>query len=276
MSTYPGPFISFLSDYGLADEFVGVCHGVILALAPHSRIIDLTHGVGPGDVGHASLLLARAVSYLPSGVHLAVVDPGVGTQRRAVVIESAQGSMLVGPDNGLLLPASARLGGVSACHCLENPDLMLARPSRTFHGRDVFAPAAAHLALGTPPAAFGRAVSPSQLVSLPTALPRCAQGSCRGVILSIDHFGNLETNISPEGAQQVGLRPGMNLSVLLGELSAPVTYGVTFASVAPGQLVLLEDSHGLLSLCVNQGSAALRFPLAVGSEVVLGLGAPGQ
>src|SRR5919205_162320 len=151
-------FVTFLSDYGLQDEFVGTCHGVIKRIAPDVQIVDLTHGIPPQNVLHGALVLAKSLEYVPAGVHLAVVDPGVGTARRPLVLEDGEGRLYVGPDNGLLVPAAEAGGGIAAAHELANPRYALERVSRTFHGRDLFAPAAAHLALGVPAAELGPAL----------------------------------------------------------------------------------------------------------------------
>ena len=157
-------FVTFLSDFGLQDEFVGTCHGVIKRIAPDVQIIDLTHGIPPRNVLHGALVLAKALEYVPLGVHLAVVDPGVGTSRRPLALEDGEGRLYVGPDNGLLIPAAEAGGGIAAAHELANPRYALDRVSRTFHGRDLFAPAAAHLALGVPPAELGPPLDPAEAV----------------------------------------------------------------------------------------------------------------
>src|SRR5437763_10978131 len=156
-------FITFLTDFGLEDDFVGTCHGVIKRIAPDAQIIDLTHGIKPGRILQGALVLANALPYMPVGVHLAVVDPGVGGARRPLVLRDAEGRLYVGPDNGLLLPAADRFGGVAEAHELANPEYALPSVSRTFHGRDLFSPAAAHLALGVAPAAPGPPVGPEAL-----------------------------------------------------------------------------------------------------------------
>ena len=166
--------VSFLSDYGRTDTFVGVCHGIVLGRAPHVRIVDLTHDVPPHDVRVGALLLARSVPFLPVAVHLAVVDPGVGTPRRGVAVAAARGDLLVGPDNGLLWPAVARLGGASGVWELTEPQFWLEPLSGTFHGRDIFAPVAAHLAAEVAPERVGQAIDPGslQLLDLPGATVR--------------------------------------------------------------------------------------------------------
>ena len=269
MSAYRYTTIGFLSDYGLSDEFVGVCHGVIRRLAPEATVIDITHGIEAHNVTLGALALSQAVTYLPTGVHLAVVDPGVGTRRLGVVLQTADGSCLVGPDNGLLLAAARRLGGATGCHRLENPALRAARVAPTFHGRDIFAPAAAHLARGVEPEAFGREVPLDALT--PSAIPgaRVEGGACSGVVLQVDRFGNLATSISAPDAQEAALAPGAMAAITLGGHRLLVPYGVTFASVASGEAVLIEDAQGLLALCVNQSSAARRFGAGPGDVVTL-------
>ena len=253
--------VSFLSDYGLTDEFVGVCHGVMLAIAPAARIIDVTHGIRRGDVAQGARVLAHSVPYLPPGAHLAVVDPGVGTARWGLVVTTYAGSHLVGPDNGLLLPAAERLGGVAGAHRLENPQLQAAAPSATFHGRDIFAPAAAHLVLGVPAGEFGPPVGDLVACPQPVAVP--AGAGWRGEVVGVDHYGNLETNLP------VSLLAGggfLDIEVAGGP-PVRVPIGDTFASVGEGQAVVLADSHGSLALCVNGARAAERFGAGVGAEV---------
>ena len=262
--------ISFLSDYGYTDEFAGVCRGVIMRIAPEVTVIDLTHGIRPQDVHEGALVLSRAVGYLPLGVHLAVVDPGVGSGRLPVVVVAADGSVLVGPDNGLLLPAAARLGGVVAVHCIENPDLVLPNPSKTFHGRDVFAPAAAHLALGVEPAELGHAVAPDTLVRILIPPARRHHDHFHGKVQHVDRFGNLQLNIAGSELAQAGLAVGTLLEVRLEGRRILVPFRETYASVAPGQLVLAEDSDGLISLAVSRGSAREALGTAVGASVILG------
>ncbi|MGH2704190.1 MAG: SAM hydrolase/SAM-dependent halogenase family protein [Actinomycetota bacterium] len=268
------PFVTFLSDYGLTDEFVGVCKGVILRIAPEVRIIDLSHDIKAQSVREGALVLAQAVGYMPPAVHLGVVDPGVGSTRRGVAIETASDRWLVGPDNGLLIPAASRLGGIASVRELRNPDLMLAEPSRTFHGRDVFAPAAAHLAIGIDPESFGPEIPAERLEPLALPLPRRHESHYHAVILHVDRFGNLQLNVRPEDLDGVGLQPGALLEVRIEGNRAVVRYGETFSSVPEGELVVNRDSHGLLTLAVNQGSAAYRLGVTAGSRVIVG--APGS
>lgn len=270
MSDYRYRHISFLSDYGSTDEFAGVCRGVIMRIAPEATVIDVTHGIRPQDVHEGALVLSRAVGYLPLGVHLAVVDPGVGSGRLPVVVVAADGSVLVGPDNGLLLPAAARLGGVVAARCIENPDLVLPNPSKTFHGRDVFAPAAAHLAVGVEPGEFGPAVPPEALVQVLIPPARRHHDHFHGKVQHVDRFGNLQLNVAGSELAGAGLAVGALLEVRLEGRRILVPFKETYASVARGQLVLAEDSDGLISLAVSHGSALEALGATVGASVILG------
>ncbi len=265
------PFISFLTDYGLADDFVGVCHGVIARICPEARVIDVTHGVPPQDVRAGALILARALPYLPLGVHLAVVDPGVGGPRRAIAVRTADGRHLVGPDNGLLWPAAVFGGGVSAAVDLAASPLALTSVSATFHGRDVFAPVAAGLAAGATVADVGEPVDPGSLVGLDTPEPRLVNGELVVDVVYVDRFGNLQLSARPGDLTSLGL--------VVGDWVVPrtdadcahpvgrVRWGRTFGDVEPGELVLYEDAHGVLALAVNRGDAAGRLGLARGAEL---------
>src|SRR6266567_3854090 len=184
----PG-FITFLTDFGLQDDFVGTCHGVIKRIAPEAEIVDLTHGIRPGRILQGALVLANALPYMPAGVHLAVVDPGVGGGRRPLALRDAEGRLYVGPDNGLLLPAADRFGGVLEARELANPAYALESVSRTFHGRDLFSPAAAHLAAGVALAELGPPVDPEALVRLDVPVPEIGQAKIRAKVLAVDRFG---------------------------------------------------------------------------------------
>ncbi|MFN2555261.1 MAG: S-adenosyl-l-methionine hydroxide adenosyltransferase family protein [Nitriliruptorales bacterium] len=258
--------VSFLSDYGLDDTFVGVCHGVVLRIAPHVHIIDVTHAVAPGDVREGAVLLARATPYLPVGVHLAVVDPGVGTARRAVAIRTARKDVLVGPDNGLLLPASRSLGGMTGAWEVTNPDHRLPPVSRTFHGRDVFAPAAAAIALGTEPAVLGAAVS-GLVDPDPLPTPVVTPQRLEAEVVHVDRFGNLQLGAVGEDLGVLGLDVGADVLVSVAERRSRATYVRTFGELAEGGLGLYEDSDWQLALAVRGGSAAVRLEANRGATV---------
>jgi S-adenosylmethionine hydrolase len=240
--------VTFLSDYGPGDEYVGVVHGVIASIAPDARIIDLGHGVPPQEVRTGARRLARSLPFVPAGVHLAVVDPGVGGSRRAVALRAGD-RWLVGPDNGLLLDAASRCGGVSAAYDVGESPWRLEPVSATFHGRDIFAPVAAHLALGeTPSGAF----DPAGLVRLER--PVASEGGA--IVLEVDGFGNLRLD-APAGtpAERVNGHAVVNAR--------------TFGDVAPGALLLYADSDGGLALAVNGGSAAALLGVRAGDELRL-------
>ncbi|MDG4808460.1 SAM-dependent chlorinase/fluorinase [Micromonospora sp. WMMD1120] len=246
------PWISLTTDYGLTDGFVAACHGVIARIAPAARVIDVTHLVPPADVRRGAAVLAQTVAYLPVGVHVAVVDPGVGTARRGVALATPDG-FLVGPDNGLLLDAATALGGVTDAVELTEPRWQASRVSRTFHGRDVFAPVAAQLALGAPLAEAGTPVDPARLVRLPTpTLTRDADGFTAEV-LTVDHFGNVQL-AAP--ADLLTVLPS-TLRVRPPEPAAARTAvrGLTFGDAPAGGLVAYVDSAGLVAVAVNGGRA---------------------
>jgi S-adenosylmethionine hydrolase len=257
--------VTFLSDYGLDDDFVGVCHGVIAQIAPDARVIDVTHGIGRHDVRAGALVLERALPYMPAGVHIAVVDPHVGTQRGALALRcAAQERILVGPDNGLLSLAAGRFGGVVEAVEIGRSPLRLEPTSASFHGRDVFAPVAAHLAAGNVALAdVGEPLDPAQLVAL--HLPR-AQITADGLLahaLHADRYGNIVLDARHDDLAGSGLRLGRGVTVN----GHPALYATTFADVPEGELLLYEDSYRVLSLAVNRGSALVELGLAVDDEI---------
>ena len=260
--------LSFLTDYGLDDGFVAACHGVAARIAPGLRVIDITHLVPPGDVRRGAAVLAQTLPYLPAGVHVAVVDPGVGTARRAIALQ-AGAHVLVGPDNGVLSWAVAGLGGAGAAYQLTNGELWLHPVSQTFHGRDIFMPVGAHVAAGTELAAVGTAVDPADLVTLPAPTSRVHDGGAVGVVMSIDGFGNVLLSITAADADQLGIGFGSPLIVRCGRRQFSVPYMETFAAVAPGEVVAFTDSAGFLSLAVNAGDAAQQLGLPPGAHVKL-------
>ncbi len=261
-------WISFLSDYGLQDSFVGVCHGVIARIAPHARVIDVSHAVQPQDVRHGATVLAQSVPYLPVAVHLAVVDPAVGTGRGRVVVQ-ARGHVLVGPDNGLLVWAAEALGGVERAHALTNPAYQLPSVSRTFHGRDVFAPAAAHVAAGLDPAELGPGLDPAGLVRLSPPISTVDGDRLYGEVLLVDHFGNVALNLGQEDLERIGVGPGDPVEIRVGGQTFTAPFGETFATVPAGRLVLHEDSFQKITVSVNQGRAAERLRARSGDPVVV-------
>jgi S-adenosyl-L-methionine hydrolase (adenosine-forming) len=260
--------LSFLTDYGLDDGFVAACHGVAATIAPSVRIIDITHLVPPGDVRRGAAVLAQTMPYLPRGVHVAVVDPGVGTARRGVAVAVGE-SILVGPDNGVLSWAVARAGGATSAHHLTNGELWLHPLSQTFHGRDIFMPVAAHLATGTELSAVGEQIDVTDLVTLPSPTSRVHDGEAEGEVMSVDRFGNVQLSITASDADRLGIGFGSSLVVRCGRRQLTVPYLETFAAVAPGEIVAFTDSAGLISIAVNAGDAAQQLGLPPGAHVRL-------
>jgi S-adenosyl-L-methionine hydrolase (adenosine-forming) len=257
--------ITFLSDYGHDDDFVGVCHGVIARIAPDARVIDVTHGIARHDVRSGALVLRRALPYFPPGVHLAVVDPEVGGERRAVAVRAVQDDrILVGPDNGLLALAIERFGGAVEAVDIARSEHRLEPSSATFHGRDLFAPVAAQLAAGAPLAGAGDPIDADELTAL--HLPSAHRDDDGGLLahaLAFDRFGNVMLDVQHEELAGSGLKLGHRVSIN-DELAH---YATTFADVPPGELLLYEDAYRTLALAVNRGSAAHHLGLDLDAEV---------
>jgi S-adenosylmethionine hydrolase len=259
--------ISFLSDFGLQDEFVGVVKGVLHRIAPQSVVIDITHNIARGDVRAGALALTRAVQYLPPGVILAVVDPGVGSGRRPIVASTEVG-YFVGPDNGLLSPAVALVGGAEAIHAIENPEAMIPGPGSTFQGRDLFAPAAGLLASGeAEPAELGPPVDPASLVPMMLPLARIDPPLVVGEAWWVDTYGNVETNVAPEDLEMIGLRPGAEVEVRVGASWHRGRWVATFGEVGEGELAIHLDSAGLIALAITGGRAEEELALTSGMTV---------
>jgi S-adenosyl-L-methionine hydrolase (adenosine-forming) len=247
--------VSFLSDFGHLDEFVGVVHGVIYRLSPDSRVIDITHGVPAGDVRAGALALTRAIQYLPPGVVMAVVDPGVGTARRAIAAGTDFG-FFVGPDNGLLSPAVAMMGGAHAINSIENPEVRIPGPGATFQGRDVFAPAAALLASGEAQLDdLGPAIDPASVMPLMLPLPKVELTMVIGEAWWVDIYGNIETNIGPDDLMVIGARPGQMVVVRIGAMEHEAKWVATFGEVGDRELAVHVDSAGLIALAIRGGRA---------------------
>lgn len=253
------PTITFLSDYGWQDEFVGVCHGVIARICPDCRLIDLHHGIAPYDVRSGALTLRAALPYMPTGVVLAVVDPDVGASRRAVAVRTAEDRLLVGPDNGLLSLLGSFVEGVD----IARSRFRLEPVSATFHGRDIFAPVAARLAAGEPLASVGEPLDVAELVSLRLPQAVVEENGVRAHAVYVDRFGNVELDAGHEDLAAVGVRLGDRVSVA-GHSSH---YVRTFAEVAEGELLLYEDARGTLALAVSRGDAAAALGLTIDDEI---------
>ena len=289
-------WVSFTTDYGTADGFVAACKGVLGVHAPAVRVIDVTHQVPAQDVRRGAAVLAQTVPWLPPAVHLAVVDPGVGTDRRGVAVVTGRG-ILVGPDNGLLPPAADALGGVTAAYELADPAYHLPRVSTTFHGRDVFAPVTARLCRGLDPAALGPPVA--DLVRLPVPAVHVEAGSLQAEVLTVDTFGNVQLAADAADLAAAGLAPAAPdatgpgatgtdsarsgatgpgatgpgaVKVLAGGGTHPARMGRTFGDVATGELVVIVDSEDLVGIAVNRGDAAARLGIVPGDEVTVRAG----
>jgi S-adenosyl-L-methionine hydrolase (adenosine-forming) len=259
-------FITFLSDFGLKDDLVGTCHGVMKRIAPEAEIIDITHGIPAQSVLQGALVLANTVQYMPVGVHLAVVDPGVGGPRRPLVLRDGEDRLYVGPDNGLLLPAASRTG-IAAVHELANPAYALEWISRTFHGRDLFSPAAAHLANGVPLEELGPPIDPDGLVGLDVPEPIIGERAAVATVLYVDSFGNIMLNLTREDVERIGIVSGTRLEL---EVSGERYFAVmarTFTDARPGDVILYEDSYRNMSIAISRGNAA-RMLHAVPSQRV--------
>jgi len=260
--------VSFLSDYGLTDEFVGVVKSVVRSIAPHVTVIDVTHEVPPHDVRAGSLTLVRSVQYLAHGVVLAVVDPGVGTDRRAVAVEAGQADdpeVFVGPDNGLLASAVSMVGGATRAVELTNADYHLPSPGPTFAGRDVFAPVAAHLCAGVGLAELGQEIDPITLLPGILPVPREEDGRLVAEVLWVDRFGNAQLNVGPEELDVLGSHVALRWDDQLRVARRVRTYD----ELGPGEVGLVVDSYGLVSVAMSRSSAAELLGMGPGGGLSL-------
>ena len=273
----PAPLISLLTDFGARDPSAAILRGVILSIAPEARIVDISHEVRKFAVRDGALLLWCALPYLPVGVHVAVVDPGVGTARRPVALRVGRGDVLIGPDNGLLLAGAERLGGVSEARLLESEAHRLPKVSTSFHGRDIFAPAAAHLAAGAALEALGRAFDATELVQSPIADATVESGALRSSIVYVDTFGNVKlAGLRGDLEAAIGpVAPGDALELAFAAHAErpawveTVGWRATFGEAEPGQVLLYEDSYGRICLAENQGDAAADLGLRDDDEVTI-------
>ncbi len=264
----PYDWVSLLTDYGTADGFVAACHGVIARIAPAARVIDITHDVPPGDIRRGAAVLAQTVRSLPAAVHVAVVDPGVGTSRRAVALRTP-GGVLVGPDNGLLGWAAEALGGTTAAVDLTDPTYHERSAASTFDGRDVFAPVAAYLATGVGFAAVGAALGLRELVSLPPLRRDVTPGRIECEVLTVDRFGNVQTSALRGDADAAGLTRGADVQVTTPSGRHRIPFAHTFGDVPAGVPLCLLDSADRLALAVNGGDAAARLDLAAADPLTI-------
>ncbi len=266
-------FITFLSDFGLQDDFVGTCHGVMKRITPDAEIIDITHGIPARAVLQGAVVLANTLPYMPIGVHLAVIDPGVGGPRRPLALRDESGRLYVGPDNGLLVLAAERLGGIAAAHELANPKYALEPVSRTFHGRDLFSPAAAHLAQGVELGELGPPIASDALVRLGVPEAELGAHRIRATALYIDGFGNIQLNLNREHLERAGVVPGMRVELQHAGQRYYAVAARTFGDARPGDLVLYEDAYRNVAVAMNRGNAAEMFGAEEGAELRINLDA---
>jgi S-adenosyl-L-methionine hydrolase (adenosine-forming) len=261
--------VTLLTDYGRDDDFVGVCHGVIRQIHEEAEIVDITHGIERYGVRQGAIVLRNTLPYMPTGVHVAVVDPQVGTERRALALSTNDGRVLVGPDNGLLSLAWDRCGGVDRAVDVTRSPHRLEPVSATFHGRDIFAPVAAHLAAGAELADAGDPLDPGTLQRVELPEPRDDDGAVVAHALVIDHFGNVGLNVDHDRLAGTGITLGARVKVQAAGESYEATYAQTFADVSPGELIVYQDAYRTLALAINRGDAAGTLGLAPDAEVRL-------
>jgi S-adenosylmethionine hydrolase len=266
--------IGFASDFGTRDPYVGICHAVIARIDPGLRVIDLGHEIPAGDVRRGAAMLAQAAPFLPRpALLLAVVDPGVGTDRAGLVVQAGRGGVLVGPDNGLLMWAADALGGAAAAYAIENRALLLKPRSQTFHGRDVFAPVAARLALGLNPAEVGPPLPVASLVRLPDPVAVVAPGRLTAEILMVTG-GNLQTaarldQLAAALGDARSTIEGGALTVEAADHALTARLGTTYGSVPPGDAVVYVDSAGLVAVARNGGDAAAALRVGAGDQITI-------
>ena len=259
-------YITFLTDFGLQDDFAGVCRGVMKRIARDTQILDVTHGIAPQAVTQGALVLARSVPYLPVAVHLAVVDPGVGSERRGLAIKTSSGRAYVGPDNGLL-GLAADADGIVGVRSLTNAHYHLDHVSRTFHARDVFSPVAAHLAAGASFDDLGEEVDPATLVRIELPAPSVGDGELLATVLDVDRFGNLGLNVSSAEIDELGLRPGDRVELSFSPTAYHAVVAETYADAPRGELILYEDSYGSWAIAINGGNAGALTEASPGDDV---------
>ena len=261
--------ITLLTDYGRDDEFVGVCHAVVAGIAPDVPVIDLTHGIPRHSVRHGALVMRNALPYLPAGVHVAIVDPQVGTERRALALRCPDGRLLVGPDNGVLSLAWKRAGGAVEAFDISRSPHRLEPVSATFHGRDVFAPVAAHLALGAPLADAGDPVDPDELVRVELPRARREGDTIVAHALAVDRYGNVALNITHGDLAGTGLTLGRTVELETRGQRYLARLASTFPDVRTGEVIVYEDAYLSLAIAINRGDAAATLQVRIDAEVRL-------
>jgi S-adenosylmethionine hydrolase len=262
-------WLTFTSDYGLDDVFVGVCKGVIAQIAPHLRIIDVCHQITAQDVEQGATTLATAIGYLPVAIHLALVDPMHQGSARGIVVETTDGSLLVGPDNGLLSHAWDERGGIKQAVEIANADLWRATVHKTFRGRDVFAPVAAHLANGAGLAAVGPAISADTITRLADRGVVVDDDHVHAEVSLVDHFGNVSLNVTRTDLEAAGIIFGDTVELRCNGRTMTVPFTATYGEVPRGRLTLCEDSFRAVMLAVNAGHASRELRVARGEPIVI-------
>jgi S-adenosyl-L-methionine hydrolase (adenosine-forming) len=261
--------VTLLTDYGRDDDFVGVCHGVIRSIHPEAQIVDITHGVRRYAVRQGALVLRNTLPYMPVGVHMAVVDPQVGTERRAVALRTVDGRILVGPDNGVLSLAWERCGGIELAVDVTRSPHRLEPVSATFHGRDIFAPVAAQLALGAELADAGDPLEPGDLAVVELPQSRVEDGALVAHALVIDRFGNASLDVTHDDLAGTAITLGGTVEIEAGGERYLAIYAQTFADVKPGELIVYEDAYRTLAVAINRGDAASTLVLRPDAELRL-------
>jgi S-adenosyl-L-methionine hydrolase (adenosine-forming) len=259
--------ITFLSDFGLEDDFVGTCHGVMKVVAPDAEVIDITHGIQRHGVLQGAIVLANTLPYLPKGVHLAVVDPGVGSSRKPLALRSGDGRLYVGPDNGLLVPAAEQLGGIAAAHEITNAEYLLQPVSATFHGRDIFSPVAAHLGSGVPLEKLGPELEPESLVRLEVPKAEVTHRRIRARCLYVDRFGNMQLNLTRKDLERLVAEPGTRVELEIAGERYYATTARTFADARNGEIILYEDAYENIAIAISGGSAAETLSASPGVNI---------
>jgi S-adenosyl-L-methionine hydrolase (adenosine-forming) len=263
------PFISITSDYGVQTQGIGIMHGVALSIAPSANVVDLMHGLPEFNIIAAARTM-ESVQFLPVGFHVCICDPGVGSRRRALACLVNRGDVLIGPDNGVLLPATRFLGGLAEIHEVTNREYMTPWASATFHGRDVFVPAAAHLARGVPIGELGPRVEPGDLHPGPYEDAIVSGRVIHAKVIQVNHFGSIHLNMTQSQWEQLGFAPGklVHLDIPgLPRLSLPVAS--TFSDVGQGECLILQDDYGRVEVAKNLGSFVAEYPVSIGTEVRL-------
>ncbi len=256
-----GKLVTFTTDFGWSIA-AGICRGVIKKICPDADLIDLTHSIPHYDIEAGAASMMDAVPYLPVGIHVVVVDPGVGSVRRPVAVRARRGDIFIGPDNGVLSLAIRAAGGAEAAHVIASPKVILTPTSNTFHGRDIFAPAAAHLAAGMPLTELGPAIEPAGLTTIDYPDPRVEGEAAMGILWGYDPFGSARTNLTSATLDAVGLKPGVSVRIAAGGRTIELPLLRTFSDVPVGEACCLIDSSDRFCIAVNQGSARDRFGLA--------------